>query len=152
LPKLLAHPLAIAVTCVGSAVFAVLSHRALLAAIPPDCMRASVLRILPAIACMMVFTVALAAAGAGVFYRARPNPTWSERIWATVIGPAVTHGALFTLYMTAYLTANIPAGCESPSLIDLSLLGLCQLAHVAQLTWNARRLTSLRRAREVSHG
>jgi hypothetical protein len=51
-----------------------------------------------------------------------------------------------------YAAAVIPADCESPSLIDLGLIGLCQLAHVGQLVWNARRVTELRRTMEVRHG
>lgn len=152
LPRLLAHPVTIAVSCAGSALFAVLSYRSLLAAIPPECMRASLVRILPAIASMMVFMVAFAAAAAGVLYRLRPAPSWSERIWGAALGAAVTQAALFAIYMSAYAGADIPAGCESPSLIDLGLLGLCQLAYVTYLVRNAHRRTKLRRAGEVRHG
>ena len=152
LPKLLAHPLTIAVSCAGSALFAVLSYRALLGAIPPDCMRASIMRILPAVASMVVFTVAFTVAETGVFYRLRPNPSWSQRVWATAIGAAVTQAALFAVYMAAYGAADIPARCESPSLMDLSVLGLCQLAYVSFLIRSATQRIKLRRASEVLHG
>lgn len=152
LPKSLAHPACIAASCAGSTLFAVLSYRALLAAIPPECLRASLVRILPAIACMMIFVVVFAAAVTGVLYRLRPTPSWSQRVWSPVAVGAATQAALFAVYMVAFAGADIPAGCESPSLIDLSVLGLCQLAYVIFLVRSASNRIKLRRAGEVRHG
>jgi hypothetical protein len=141
--KLLVHPRMIAATCAGSVLLAFLSYRAGLAAIPPGCLRGSLLHALPALVCFPAFAVVLMAAMGGVFYRLRPRPSVAELVWAQAIGMALGHAALFGVYAAVYAAADVPPACASPSLAELAVIALCQLVHVVQMVRRAIRVTAV---------
>jgi hypothetical protein len=142
LTQVLAHPLTIAASAGGAVVFGFLSFKASLAAIPPGCMRGSVLAALVPIVTMMVCAVALMSFAAGVLYRLRPNPSWTEIVWAEALGPTLTHIVTFGVCVAVYLAADVPAGCGSPSFAELGIIGLGQLAHIAFLMRRAARVAA----------
>jgi hypothetical protein len=147
MPKLLAHPLSIAASCAGSVLLAVLSYRAGLAAIPPGCMRGSMFQVLPAIVSSAAFAAALTAAAGGMFHRLRPEPSLAELVWGEALGVALIHAALFGVWFAVYAAADLPAGCGSPSMAELALVGLCQVAHVGLLVRRAEQVGALYRER-----
>jgi hypothetical protein len=142
LPRLIAHPLTIAVSCAGSALFAVLSYHAALSAIPPDCMRTSLIRALLPALCMGMFAFSLIVALGGIFHRLQPNPSWASLAWAPAIGQSIMHAAMFALCAAVYAAADVPAGCGSPSFVELGIIGLGQLAHIAFLMRRAARVAA----------